>query len=171
MRYILCLFTAFLLVFSANSQTSICFAASLSITNPVDQEIIKPQQQKQKLTFKERLLKKILERKLKRAALDKEKRAVNTFGILSFASGIAALVSFILVGVVLSSALMNVLAILSLLLMVLALVTGIVSLSMRKKLADKKGTHLGFALTGVIIGGGLILAILIAIIYIMIYGF
>jgi hypothetical protein len=54
-----------------------------------------------------------------------------------------------------------VLFILALLLMITAVVTGIISLLKRKKLADKKGTHTLPAILGIVFGGGLLLLIVL----------
>lgn len=171
MRYSLSIFATLLILFSSHAQTSFCFTASLPVTTPVEQGIIQSQQQKQRLSFKERLIKKILERKLRKASIDKEKHVVNTLGIISLAAGIAALVLLLIFAGIASYALSQVLGFLSLALMPAAVITGIISLIKRKKLADKKGAHIAPAIVGILIGGGLLLIILIALISISINGF
>lgn len=171
MRYFLSFSATLLILFSSNAQTSLCFTAALTVTTSVEQEIIQPQQQKQKLSLKERLLKKYLERKLKKAEIDKVKREINTLGIISLASGIAALLILFVFAGIASYVLAQVLAILSLVLMLAAVITGIMSLSKRKKLADKKGAHIAPAIVGILLGGGLLLVILLVLISISINGF
>jgi VIT1/CCC1 family predicted Fe2+/Mn2+ transporter len=134
-------------------------ANSLLLINPISSNT--EMSEVQKPSLRERLLKKIFERKLRKADEEKTKRLVNKLGIISLVSGIAAPVILLPLYAIASYGLVQVLFILALLLMITAVVTGIISLLKRKKLADKKGTHTLPAILGIVFGGGLLLLIVL----------
>lgn len=160
MPRLLLILTCTLLLHSATQAQTFCYSSSLFVTEPVNGMIIQPQLKKP--TFKEVLLKKILDRKIRKAADDdKAKRLVNKLGIISLVASIAAPLILILLWGIGNYAIVQVLFILALALMVTATITGIISLLKRKKLADKKGTHNIPAILGIIFGGGLLLLLIL----------
>ncbi len=160
MRPLLILISCMLVINSAGQVQTICYVTSASASTLATSLLSKPQLKK--TTLKERLFRKIIERKIRKAAdEDKSKRLVNRLGIISLVAGIAAPVILLPLGAIASYGLAQVLFIFSLLLMITAVITGIVSLTKRKKLADKTGTHNLPAILGIVFGSGLILLIVL----------
>ena len=160
MYRLLIILTCSLLWHSATAAKTFSNTASLLLISPINSSI--EMSQMKKPSFKERLLKKIIERKIRKAVdEDKAKRLVNRLGIISLVSGIAAPIILLPLYAIASYGLVQVLAIFTLLLMVTAVITGIISLLKRRKLADKQGTHNIPAILGIVFGGGLILLIIL----------
>lgn len=117
-----------------------------------------------KISLKQRLLLKFIERKLQQQPnVDKQKKTVKLLGNLSLLSAIIGVVLWALLFFV-TWATADFLVVIIFLLFPLAVILGITSLLKRKQLADKKGVSKMPALLGLIIGGAGVLLILIGII-------
>lgn len=170
MRYLILVF-AFSFFFNSSGKGQItCYAATLQVYEPYASVILSPKMQERKKATKTRTLHNLLKRSLpKNPLFDQQKKTVNSLGFISLASGIMAILLFVLTGLVSSGIIFF--ATLSLLFMGVAIITGIISLMKRKKLSDKKGTQKAPAIIGILLGGGYLLALIITFIYIAINGF
>lgn len=121
----------------------------------------------EKISLKQRLLIKFSERKFSKQKIeDEQKKNINLLGIFSLWSGLLGVISW-LVAIGTSWAATQFLLIMILLLFPLALILGLISLTKRKKLSDKKGASKIPALIGTILGGVGVLLILIGFIIVV----
>ena len=160
MPRLLLILTCSLLLHSAALGQTYCYSSLLAVPELMNTITVKPQLKKP--TFKERLIKKILLHKIKKAANDdKAKLLVNKQGIMSLVAGIAAPLLLLVLFAIGDYAVVVALFVLALALMITAIITGLISLSKRKKLTDKKGTHTIPAILGIVFGGGLLLLLIL----------
>lgn len=158
MRFLLFFTTCSIFISSTLIGQTLCYTAPLQIHIEKTDKTVKIKPQKQ--TIKAKLLTKLLKRSLHRINTeDHQKKLVNILGYLSLSMGVLAALFLLLTGIVVSG--VGAFAVFSILFMVGAVITGIISLIQRKNLTDKKGATKAPAILGIILGGGLIIMIIV----------
>jgi len=148
------------------------FAESIFPSVPISQfsllvqpqiKVVPEKTVQKKAPLKERLLLKWYKKKMNRiVSEEKQKKNVKLLGFLSLGASILAPVLSISLFAVTSYAVVEVLFVFALLLIPTAIILGVISLTKRKKLADKTGTSKLPALIGIILGSLFIIGLLIS---------
>lgn len=164
----------FLIILEPTFANSIFPSVTISqfslIIQPQIKVVLKNTVQK-KATLKERLLLKWYKKKSHQVITEEtKKKNVKLLGFLSLATGAAAILLLVFAGLIYSDVVLGIFAFLMLCFIPTALILGILSLTKRKKLADKKGTSAIPAIIGIILGSALLISFIIALISISING-
>lgn len=135
-------------------------------------EIIPQQAVHRKLHLKERILLKWYKKKSHQDITEEtKKKNVKLLGFLSLATGAAAILLLLFASLIYSEVVIGIFLFLMLCFVPTALILGILSLSKRKKLVDKKGTSALPAILGIILASAFLVTLIIALIDISINGF
>lgn len=173
MKKLICFATVLFLLQTVIANSAIPNAAIVQpriVSN--NTELIPQQKTHQKLHLKDRILLKWYKKKSQQPITEEtKKKNVKLLGFLSLATGAAAILLLLFASLIYSEVVIGIFLFLMLCFVPTALILGILSLSKRKKLVDKKGTSALPAILGIILASAFLVTLIIALIDISINGF